>query len=128
MLAEIIATTYYQALRDATPSFTLKAICTQILEDEDHHLDFQFGTLEKIRRTKSPLVRALSPLIHRVLLLGATTVVWLEHHSVYRAGGFTFRCFFRKSFATLRHGLYPERIPPATNPKNPTTIFQREMS
>ena len=48
LTAEIISMIYYQALRNATSSRTLRQICRQILIDEEMHLRFQSFTLSMI--------------------------------------------------------------------------------
>src|SRR5436190_18944795 len=48
--AEALAIPFYQALRDATRSRLLRAICARILCDEAAHLNYQALTLGLIRR------------------------------------------------------------------------------
>ena len=48
--AEVLAIPFYQALRDATRSSLLRAICVRILCDEASHLNYQALTIGLIRR------------------------------------------------------------------------------
>ena len=54
--AEVLAIPFYQALRDATGSPLLRAICVRILCDEAAHLNYQALTLGLVRR---PLLKEL---------------------------------------------------------------------
>ncbi|MFK7769864.1 MAG: hypothetical protein AB8B55_21830 [Mariniblastus sp.] len=103
--AEIIAAVYYEALRNATESPVLRAICDQILIDEAHHLKFQGGVLAKERSSWNPVKRWLFRQLHRVLLLGTILVVWKEHRSVYRAGRLGFFRWTSKTWAVLEEVL-----------------------
>jgi hypothetical protein len=92
--AEIIAQVYYQALRDATHSRTLRGLCQRILEDEDPHVRFQSERLAILRRGRA--AQSLVELLHWVLLAGAACVVWINHHPVLRRGGFGWVAFLRE--------------------------------
>lgn len=96
--AELIATAYYKALRDATRSLKLQAICNQILLDEEMHINFQSFTLRKFFVHHSPLRQKLSRIAHRILMAGTIGVVWLHHRKVLKAGGYTLSSFFRDVF------------------------------
>ncbi len=92
--AEIIAQVYYQGLRDATHSRTLRALCQRILEDEDPHVRFQCERLAILRQGRGG--QSLVELVHWVLLGGAACVVWINHHPVLRRGGFSFVAYLRE--------------------------------
>lgn len=53
--AEIIATVYYQALKSTTQSRHLFDICSQILRDDDKHIEFQFETIQRLLSNRSRL-------------------------------------------------------------------------
>lgn len=89
LTAEIIAAVYYKALRDATGSPELKAICKRILIDEEMHINFQSFTLREHFTSKTPLQKSLIRLFHRTLMRGTILVVWSSHKSVLKAGGYT---------------------------------------
>jgi hypothetical protein len=105
MTGEIIARFYYAALRDATDSPVLHAICNQILQDEEKHIFFQGGTLGRIRRHRSSLTLAACDEYQRVLFAGALCVVWKDHASVYRKAGIGFRKYIAESWAYLEDAI-----------------------
>ena len=96
--AEIIAAVFYQALHDATNSPTLKAICKQILRDEEMHINFQSFTLKTFFARKSLVGKLWTRTFHRMLMIGTTIVVWLTYFRLLTAGGFTMRSFQNKVF------------------------------
>ncbi|SDW23423.1 ferritin-like domain-containing protein [Paenibacillus sp. CF384] len=99
--AEIIAKVYYVALERSTKSKTLQDLCDQILQDEEKHVEFQSETLCKLGEGRWSVVNRSYRLAHRVLLEGTLVVVWHQHRSVFRAGGYRFRDFLaacRKEF------------------------------
>jgi hypothetical protein len=96
--AEVIAQVYYQALAAATGSTILRALCEQILRDEDRHVRFQCERLAILRRHRGPACRALCTAAHRVLMLGAILVVWMNHGRALAAGGHGWRRFWRSTW------------------------------
>src|SRR5262245_6935378 len=92
--AEVLAMPFYQALREATNSPLLRAICNRILRDEGAHLKYQALTLSRIRGTLRRL-RGLHYLGHALLFQGTALVVWQQHRVVFRAAGWTFAQFWR---------------------------------
>jgi hypothetical protein len=95
--AEIIAVPYYRALHNATQSPLLRALCGQILRDEAAHLQYQAGTLGRLRLGRSAIRRALTELLHAVLLQGTVLAVWMEHRGVFLRGGYTLAMFRQES-------------------------------
>ncbi len=93
--AEIIALTYYRALRQATGHPYLKAICSKILADETAHVAYESTLIRFIRAKHSPLKRRLMRALHRLLLFGTIIVVWREHRKVLLRGGYPFSAFRR---------------------------------
>jgi hypothetical protein len=91
--AEVLAMSYYQALRDATSSPLLKAICARILSDEQAHLRFQALTLGLIRGQFSRRSCATRSLCHSVFLRGTSLVLWQQHRAVFRAAGWNYQRF-----------------------------------
>ncbi len=95
--AEVLAIPFYQALRDATRSPLLRAICWRIICDEAAHLDYQALTLGLIRRpilTRSGRIRALC---HTAFFRGVALLVWQQHRAVFRAAGWDFHRFWNES-------------------------------
>lgn len=88
LTAEIVATVYYRALRDATKSALLRVLCEQILNDEATHVEFQAQRLAILRRGRGRVPQAAARALHWSLLASTCLVVWLRHRRVLRAGGF----------------------------------------
>ena len=103
--AELIAKVYYRALRDATRSPALKAICRQILHDEVDHIYFQAGMLAKIRRDRPRWMQDVARVLHRILMSGTLVAVWLDHHRCFEAGGFHFERYWKQCHRELTDGL-----------------------
>jgi hypothetical protein len=102
--AETLAIPFYQALRDATHSPLLRAICVRILSDEGAHLKFQALTLGLIRRSLSGRARTVRSLGHALMFHGTAVVVWQQHRRVFHAANWNFRRFWneaRREFAHL---------------------------
>jgi hypothetical protein len=87
--AEIIAVPYYRALRAATASPLLRAICTEILQDEDTHLCFQASMLSRTGARRSIYADRAVSWAHGLFLLATCYVVWFEHLQVFRAAGYS---------------------------------------
>jgi hypothetical protein len=96
LTAEIVAAVYYKALMEATGSKTLKAICGQILCDEEMHINFQAFTIRSFQKQNSGLKQFLYRLYHRVLMTGTALVLWPFHRKVLGTGGLP---FFRYLYA-----------------------------
>ena len=102
--AEVIAVPYYRALRAATRSPLLQAICDRILEDEAAHLQYQASMLERIGCKRTFVAARTVERLHRIFLTATLSVVWKEHGPVFRAAGYTFRrfaCEAHEEFRTL---------------------------
>lgn len=87
-VAEVIAVHYYTALRQATQSPLLRAICDRILDDERDHLQFQAACQGRFGTTNW-LVNQLQ----FGLLAGTLVVVWHQHRAVLTAGGYSWKRF-----------------------------------
>jgi len=120
--AEVIAQVYYQGLRDATRSPILRAICGQILRDEDEHVRFQCERLAMLRSKRSGFTQFNRAGIHRALMTGAVLIVWRNHRRALRAGGFGFRRYWREcwskfdvamAIASPRNYRWPAAVMPA---------------
>jgi hypothetical protein len=112
--AEVLAIPFYQALRDATGSPLLRAICVRILCDEAKHLNYQALTLGLIRRRLSERARTIRSLCHQTLFQATALLLWQQHRSVFRAAGWDFRRFWndaRKTFAFLQFRIEQADLP-----------------
>ena len=101
VVIEVHALVYYAAVRRATGSAVLRRVCEQILRDEVPHVRFQCERLAVIRRRRGPALRALTVAAERALFAGITLAVWVGHRRALRAGGFTFRRFWRGARARM---------------------------
>jgi len=102
--AEVLAIPFYQALRDATGSRLLRAICVRILCDEAAHLNYQALTIGIIQRRVAKPAREMRRVCHAALFRAAAIVVWRQHHRVFRAAGWDFTRFWKdagRAFAYL---------------------------
>ncbi len=115
LTAEMLAESYYAALRDATGCPVLRALCERILEDERAHVAFQAERLEILRRGRSRARNALALAAQRALYLGAALVVAVGHRAVLRRGGRRAARFARDAAeAWRRAGLEaPSSLKPA---------------
>jgi hypothetical protein len=95
--AEVLAIPFYQALRDATRSQLLRAICARILCDEAAHLRFQATTLGLVRRPLGKRARVVRGLGHTILFRGTAWLLWQQHRSVFRAAGWDIRRYWREA-------------------------------
>lgn len=102
VMVETHAMLYYAALRRATCSAVLRRICEQILLDEVPHIRFQCERLAILHRHRPRALRAITMAIHRVLFAGITVAVWVGHQRALRAGGYSFRRFWRTAWGKMR--------------------------
>jgi bacterioferritin (cytochrome b1) len=107
--AELIATIYYAALREATASGLLRALCDKILEDEAYHVRFQSQRLDLLRIGRPRWWIALLEESQRLFMRGTCLVVWKAHNPVLRAGGYTFSGFHRACQSQLASTLRSPR-------------------
>ena len=102
VMVETHALIYYNALRRATRSPVLRRICEQILADEIPHIRFQCERLLILHRGRSRWLLALTMALHRFFFAGVTLAIWAGHRRALRAGGYTFRRFWRTAWAKMR--------------------------
>jgi hypothetical protein len=102
--AELIALVYYRALREATSSRLLRALCNKILDDEKAHVEYE-SALIRFAQGAGGWRTGAWRLGQRLLFAATVAVVYLEHRSVLRGGGFPWGRFraacreeFRKAF------------------------------
>jgi hypothetical protein len=103
--AEVVATVYYRALRDATECELLRSICRRILRDEAAHLAFHRDRFLTLRWNRSLVARSILRLIHHCLLMAALLPVWWCHGRVFRAGGISFLKLARDAHCRLHQDL-----------------------
>jgi hypothetical protein len=112
--AEIIALVYYRALREATSSRLLRAVCNKILEDEKAHVEYESALIRFARENRGPWRSRLWRQAHKVLFAGTVLVVYREHRRVLEDGGYPFIVFFDACWAEF-HRLFPESAPEAAH-------------
>ena len=93
--AEIIAKVYYAALRDATQSSILRAICRQVLREEVEHVYFQTERVAVLRAGRGRFSLAAIEALYRTFFAVTCLVVWFDHRSVFRAAGWKFLDYWR---------------------------------
>ncbi len=98
VMVETLAVVYYNAIRRATRSPLLGAICRQILADEIPHLRFQCERLAMIFERRSRPAYRLTMLVHRVCFFAVVALVWIGHRRAIRAGGYTWRRYWRAAW------------------------------
>lgn len=92
--AEIIAQSYYPALKKATEDPILIKICQQIISDEDAHVKFQTERIFGLRNGHGGLKKLVSLNLHRFLFWGTLFVVWVQHKSVYLKAEMSFKDYW----------------------------------
>lgn len=103
--AEIIAKVYYAALRDATDSTILRALCEQILVDEKAHVQFQCERLAILRRHRSAWSLAWRSIAYAIFFRTTLAVVWTKHGRTLRAGGYGWGRYWGRSLVELRDAM-----------------------
>ena len=101
VMVETHAMVYYNALRRATNSPVLRAVCGQILADEVPHIRFQCERLAVLHRGRPRWLLGLTMVLHRAAFAGITLAVWAGHRRALRAGGYGFRRFWRAAWAKM---------------------------
>ncbi len=92
--AELISLVYYRALREATSSRLLRALCNKILEDEKSHVEYE-AALIRFAQAGCGRPRAwVWRQGQRVLYAGTLAVVFLEHRQVLAPGGYRWKAFW----------------------------------
>jgi hypothetical protein len=112
--AEIIGMAYYRALREATGSRLLRAICNKILEDEKAHLDYESALIRFAQGARGPLARLAWRTGHRLLFAATVIVVYHGHRKALLRGGKGFVEFFDACWKEF-HRLFP--APAKTEPR-----------
>lgn len=104
VMVETLAVVYYNAIRRSTPSTVLQEVCRQILSDELPHLRFQCERLAAIFRDRGPVGLRVTMALHRVFFLIVMGLVWVGHRRAFRAGGYSWRRYWRASWDRMAWG------------------------
>ena len=93
---ESTAQIFYQSLKDATKCILLKQVCTDILIDEAHHIDFQLQRLAIIFSGKTVMQKIISFQFYRVFYFSTILVVWMAHRKLFKAGNNNLAKYLRR--------------------------------
>jgi len=84
LIPEIIAKRYFRALYDGFDDPTLRAVCGQILHDEEGHLAFHVDYLQRALASRSLAARMIMRACWRLLFRAACLVVIMDHRAILR--------------------------------------------
>lgn len=101
IMVETLALVYYKAVQKATNSLVLQQLCQQILRDEVKHIRFQYERLAILHRNRPVPLRKLTYLLQQVLYCIPVILVWIGHHRVLKAGGYSFRNYWRDAWVKM---------------------------
>ncbi len=101
VMVEVHAMLYYAAVRRATSSPVLRQVCSQLLRDEVPHIRFQCERLAMLHRGRNRVFRAVTLGTHRAFFTTLTLAVWFGHGRTLRAGGLTFRRYWRNAWTQM---------------------------
>ena len=94
LVPEIIAKRYFRALHDGTRDAVLRAICAQILHDEQGHVDFHVDYLKRAFASMPLLKRMLLLAVWKMLFCGSCVVMIFDHRAVLRAAKVSLPAFW----------------------------------
>jgi hypothetical protein len=85
LLPEMIAKNYFRALRDGTRDPVLRAVFSQIAQDEDGHLAFHIEYLRRAFEKMAFTKKIFALVIWRLAFRATCLAVMLDHRAVLRA-------------------------------------------
>jgi hypothetical protein len=94
LVPEIIAKRYFRAVHDGTRDAVVRAVCQQILHDEEGHVAFHVDYLRERFRSLSLVKRMALMVGWKLLFQAACAVVILDHRSLLRAVGISSAAFW----------------------------------
>ncbi len=95
LIVEHAAQVYYQAIKEATRCNLLQEICTDILIDEAHHIQFQRERLSIIFNRKPTWKKAIASFIYHLHFKITYRAIWFAHGQAFEAGGYPYYRFKR---------------------------------
>jgi len=101
LFVESLAMVYYNAIRRATDSPVLRAICSRILADEIPHLHFQCERLAFVMQKRPRWLFQLTMLAHQLGFLLVMLLVWLGHRRALEAGAYGWKRYWQASWARI---------------------------
>jgi hypothetical protein len=99
---ELITEVYYRAIRNATRCPTLRAICDQILRDEERHVQVHVERFALLGKGRWRIRVALHRIIWRCFFAGTCLAAWLKHRQAFRLGGYGLRAFWGEAWRRFR--------------------------
>ena len=87
LIPEMIARRYFRAVRDGTRDPILRAVCEQILHDEEGHVAFHVDFLQKALARLSLPARAVLRAVWRLVFRLACLAMIVDHRSLLSAAG-----------------------------------------
>ena len=108
--AELIGIAYYRALEAATGCRRLMALCRVLVSDELAHVGFESQLLLELRARRAAPLHAVIRAAHRAFFVGTAGIVWLNHRSVLRKGGYGARSFLRVCLSQYAFYLDPVNV------------------
>lgn len=109
LLPEMIAKRYFRALRDGTDDPVLRAVFSQIAQDEDGHLAFHIEYLRRAFEKMSFTKRIFALVTWRIIFRMTCAVVMFDHRNVLSAVDMKPRQFWRdcgKIFDEVATGIF----------------------
>jgi len=94
LMPEMIAKRYFRALHDGFSDPTLRAVCSQILHDEQGHVAFHTHFLHEAFRSMPVLLRAALRTLWRLVYRMACLVVLVDHRAILRGAGLSLTAFW----------------------------------
>ena len=85
LMPEIIAKRYFRTVRDGTQDAVVRAMCEQILHDEEGHVAFHVAFLGEAFRSYSLVKRAAVMMAWKLAFQLVCLVVMLDHRSLLKA-------------------------------------------
>ena len=126
--AEIIAIVYYTALRDATNSQVLQALCRQILQDEVRHVEFQAERLGILRAERNWLLFAVTNSLQRFLFWGTCLIVWIFHRKNFLKSGYSFVKYWKQCWREFNEAFQITReVITIMNSKNDLVMAEQKL-
>jgi hypothetical protein len=124
LIPEIIAKRYFRLVHDSIEDQTVKAVCAQILHDEENHVAFHVEYLRRAFARLSVVSRALLRGTWRALFRLSVMVVLFDHRSLLKACGVSSASFWwdcelmfddvsAQIFAFVPSGVPQEAMAPA---------------
>lgn len=94
LMPEMIAKRYFRAVHDGTSDPVVRAMCAQILHDEEGHVAFHIEFLQRAFASMALPTRMLARFVWRMFYRLACAVVILDHRSLLKAANVSPARFF----------------------------------